>query len=124
MSERWPAAVVIAICAAFGATAIGWNGVQLAQVARHAPPGQAATVTGASGFVTFAGVVLGPPTFALLATLIGSYRIGFAAFGSPVLGCGLWLLVKAQAVSARCSTQALEFRRTVTTKMEMISVWW
>jgi len=97
MSESWPAAVVIAICAAFGATAIGWNGVQLAQVARHAPPGQAATVTGASGFVTFAGVVLGPPTFALLATLIGSYRVGFAAFGSLSLFCGLWLLVKASS---------------------------
>jgi MFS family permease len=94
MSVNWPAAVVIAICAAFGATAIGWNGVQLAQVARHAPPGQAATVTGASGFVTFAGVVLGPPTFALLATLIASYRIGFAAFGCLSLACGLWLLVK------------------------------
>ena len=67
---------------AFGATAIGWNGVQLAEVARHAPAGQAGTVTGASGFVTFAGVVIGPPTFALLAAVTGSYRVGFVAFGS------------------------------------------
>jgi MFS family permease len=94
MSYAWAAWPVIAVCALFGATAIGWNGVQLAQVARHAPPGQAAMVTGASGFVTFAGVVLGPPTFALLAALTGSYRVGFVAFGSLSLTCGLWLLGK------------------------------
>jgi len=94
MSEGWPAFAVIAVAAAFGATAIGWNGVQLSQVARHAPQGQAAMVTGASGFVTFAGVVLGPPTFALLAALTGSYRIGFLAFGSLSLACGVWLLSK------------------------------
>jgi len=94
MSEGWPAFAVIAVSAAFGATAIGWNGVQLSQVARHAPQGQAAMVTGASGFVTFAGVVMGPPTFALLAALTGSYRIGFLAFGSLSLACGVWLLSK------------------------------
>jgi len=94
MTEAWPAVAVIAVCTVFGATAIGWNGVQLSQVARHAPPGQAAMVTGASGFVTFAGVVLGPPTFALLAALTGSYRVGFLAFGTLSLVCGLWLLGK------------------------------
>ena len=37
------------IIAVFGMTAIGWNGVQLSEVARHAPAGQAGAVTGASG---------------------------------------------------------------------------
>ncbi len=90
----WPSVAVIAIGAAFGATAIGWNGVQLAEVARYAPPGQAGTVTGASGFVTFAGVVLGPPIFALLATLTGSYRVGFVTFGTASLLCGAILLAR------------------------------
>ena len=81
------------MCAFFGATAIGWNGVQLSQVARHAPPGQAGAVTGASGFLTFTGVVLGPPLFAVLAGVTGSYRAGFAAFGTLSILCGLWLLV-------------------------------
>ena len=78
------------MCAFFGATAIGWNGVQLSQVARHAPPGQAGAVTGASGFLTFTGVVLGPPLFAVLAGMTGSYRAGFAAFGtlSSSAACG------------------------------------
>ena len=88
----WPTAALLLVCALFGATAIGWNGVQLSQVARHAPPGQAGAVTGASGFLTFMGVVLGPPLFALLAGATGSYRVGFAVFGTLTLLCGLWLL--------------------------------
>jgi MFS-type transporter involved in bile tolerance (Atg22 family) len=83
---------MLAVCAVFGGTAIGWNGVQLSQVARHAPPGQAGSVTGAAGFITFTGVVVGPPLFALLAGATGSYRVGFAAFGTLSLACGAWLL--------------------------------
>ena len=45
----------------FGVTAIGWNGVQLSEVARLAPAGSAGKVTGATGFVTFAGVVSARP---------------------------------------------------------------
>ncbi len=92
--DGWPSAAVIAIGVAFGSTAIGWNGVQLAEVARHAPAGQAGMVTGASGFVTFGGVVLGPPLFALLATLTGSYRLGFVLFGTASLLCGATLLLR------------------------------
>ena len=90
----WPSSFIFVVCALFGATAIGWNGVQLAEIARRSPPGQAGTVTGASGFITFAGVVFGPPTFALLAATTGSYRIGFLAFGSASLLCGLRLLAR------------------------------
>ena len=91
---HWPNAIMFAVCAIFGATAIGWNGVQLAEVARHSPAGQAGAVTGASGFVTFAGVVLGPPVFALLAASTGSYRIGFLVFGTASLLCGSRLLLQ------------------------------
>ena len=90
----WPVSSIFVVCAIFGATAIGWNGVQLAEIARRSPAGQAGTVTGASGFVTFAGVVLGPPTFALLAATTGSYRVGFVAFGSASLLCGARLLAR------------------------------
>ncbi|MGC1819285.1 MAG: MFS transporter, partial [Casimicrobiaceae bacterium] len=47
--------------------------------ARLAPPGAAGKVTGAASVITFAGVVIGPPSFALLSSLTGSYRAGFAA---------------------------------------------
>ncbi len=88
----WSTAAMLAVCALFGTTAIGWNGVQLSQVARHAPPGQAGAITGASAFLTFTGVVLGPPLFAALAGATGSYRTGFAVFGTLSLLCGVWLL--------------------------------
>lgn len=81
-TPAWPIAAVIALAAVFGGTAIGWNGVQLSEVARLAPAGSAGKVTGAAGFVTFAGVVVGPSSFALIATLTGSYRAGFAAFAA------------------------------------------
>ena len=92
LAPTWPTAAVLVVCALFGATALGWNGVQLAQLARLAPHGHAGAVTGAVGFVTFAGVVIAPPAFALLAGVMGSYRAGFTAMGSLSLICGLWLL--------------------------------
>ena len=89
---NWSALGEGIVCALFGVTAIGWNGVQLAEVARHAPRGQAGAITGASGFVTFAGVVIGPPVFALVASVTGSYAAGFGMIGFGSLACGTWLL--------------------------------
>jgi MFS family permease len=72
-----PHALVIAILVAFGASAIGWNGVYLAEVARRAPPGMASMATGGTLAFTFLGVVLGPPMFGALSGLFGTYRAGF-----------------------------------------------
>ena len=91
-TREWPASAIIALAVVFGGTAIGWNGVQLSEVARLAPAGNAGKVTGASGFVTFAGVVIGPPSFAVLATLTGSYRVGFATFAALSATAALALL--------------------------------
>lgn len=75
----------------FGATGTGWNGVQISQVAWHAPMGQA--VARASGFITVAGVVSGPPLFAMLAAVVDSYRGGFLVFGTACLIYGRALLM-------------------------------
>jgi predicted MFS family arabinose efflux permease len=93
-TAAWPPPAIAMLAAFFGATAIGWNGVQLSEVARHAPPGSAGKVTGATGFVTFAGVVVGPPSFALLSSVTGSYRIGFAAFAAASIAAALALLAR------------------------------
>jgi MFS family permease len=87
----WSVALVVVVSAALGATAIGWNGVQLAEVARLAPPGLAGPVTGATGFVTFSGVVIGPPLFAAIASITGSYRVSFAAMALVSATSALWL---------------------------------
>ncbi|WP_291936568.1 MFS transporter [Limnohabitans sp.] len=72
-----PQALVIAILVAFGASAIGWNGVYLAEVARRAPVGMASMATGGTLAFTFLGVVVGPPMFGALSGLFGTYRAGF-----------------------------------------------
>jgi len=76
-TPAWPVWIILSVAALFGGTAIGWNGVQLSELARQAPPGSAGAVTGAAGFVTFAGVVVGPPLFAVLSALTDGYRTGF-----------------------------------------------
>jgi predicted MFS family arabinose efflux permease len=89
----WPFAAVLVVCALFGATAIGWNGVQLSEVARHSPPGEAGAITGAAGFIGFGGVVVGPPAFALLTAASGNYRTGFVAIGATSAAFALRLLL-------------------------------
>jgi len=72
-----PNGVVVGILVTFGASAIGWNGVYLAEVARRAPPGMASMATGGTLAFTFLGVVVGPPMFGALSGLFGTYRAGF-----------------------------------------------
>lgn len=89
----WPAALLVPVCTLFGMTAIGWNGVQLSELARAAPKGLAGTITGAAGFLSFSGVVAGPPIFATIATAAGSFQAAYGVFAVAVGLCGLLLLV-------------------------------
>jgi MFS family permease len=77
----WPKGAVYATCALLGATAIGWNGVFLSEVARRAPAGQAGSATGGSLFVTFVGSMVWPPAFGLLQRA-GGYGVCFTAAGA------------------------------------------
>jgi MFS family permease len=83
--------VVALVLIVFGASAIGWNGVYLAEVARQAPPGMAGVATGGTLAITFLGVVLGPPTFGAVSAFFGSYQAGFAALAVPLVLCALVL---------------------------------
>jgi MFS family permease len=92
LQPEWPQLAVIAVLLVFGASAIGWNGVYLAEVARQAPAGMAGLATGGTLAITFFGVVLGPPLFGALSGLFASYRAGFAALAVPLALCAaaLW----------------------------------
>ncbi len=59
---------MIALLTVYGATAIGWNGVFLATIARVVPIGDGAQATSGSLFFTYFGVVLGPPLFGVIAS--------------------------------------------------------
>jgi predicted MFS family arabinose efflux permease len=52
-TPAWPYAAIIAVSILFGGTAVAWNGITLAQLARLAPAGRAAEVTGGTFFITF-----------------------------------------------------------------------
>jgi MFS family permease len=89
----WPTAGIALVCAAFGATAIGWNGVYLAQIARLAPAGKAGDATGGALVFTYAGVLFGPPAFAFLVEGGMSYASAYVVLALPAVACGLWLLL-------------------------------
>jgi MFS family permease len=92
VTTSMPTVLLLGILAVFGASAIGWNGVYLAEVARQAPKGQASLATGGSLAFTFLGVVLGPPLFGALSALFDSYRAGYIALAVPTLLCCALLL--------------------------------
>ena len=87
-----PLLPVLVLMAAFGASATGWNGVYLAEVARLAPAGQASAATGGALSVTFLGVVLGPVLFGVLRGAFDSYRPGYLALALPTAACAWQLL--------------------------------
>jgi hypothetical protein len=80
------------VCALYGAAAIGWNGVYLAEVARVATPEFAGMATGGALFFTFAGILIGLPAFSLIVEKSGSYPFGFWIIAIATFVCGIVLL--------------------------------
>ncbi len=81
VSPDWPLAAIFVLCTVFGASAIGWNGVYIAEIARIMPVDKVALATGASLAVTYLGVVVTPFLFWLLLTVTGSYAVAFIVVG-------------------------------------------
>jgi len=92
-----PMALTLVLLAAFGASATGWNGVYLAEVARRAPHGMAGAATGGTLAVTFLGMVVGPMLFGAIADVFGGYRSGFLALVLPVTLCAWRLAIVANS---------------------------
>ncbi|MFZ5557125.1 MAG: MFS transporter [Pseudomonadota bacterium] len=78
LAAGWPAGAIWLVFLGLGATAVGWNGVFLADVARLAPRGQTALATGGALFFTFGGVLVAPALFSSAYHLVGSYALTFA----------------------------------------------
>ena len=87
-SSQWPYPAMLIVCALFGAAAIGWNGVYLAEVARVAKPEHAGMATGGSLFFTFCGIFLGLPAFSLMVEQAGSYPFAFVIVAMTTIVCG------------------------------------
>jgi hypothetical protein len=69
---------VLAVAALFGGTAVAWNGVFLAEIARLAPAREVAAATGGALFCTFGGALVGPSVFGAMAAFGG---------GAPAFMC-------------------------------------
>jgi MFS family permease len=76
----WPAWLLGVIVFGFGFCLVGWNGLWLAEVARAAGPGEVSLATGGVLVFTFAGIVLGPATFATVYRSVGSYALTYGIF--------------------------------------------
>ena len=85
LAPSWPVPLVFAVVIPFGASALGWNGVYLAELAHGVEPAQIPRVTGASLFFTYGGVLVGPSAFALLHDQLGSYTGTYALAALPAL---------------------------------------
>ena len=92
LTIAWPPIAVYGLGALFGSTAVGWNGVFMAEVARQAPPDRIGVATGGCMMLTFSSIIFGPAAFGAISVATGSYATtylavaGVAAMGAVSLG--------------------------------------
>ncbi len=88
-------AVIYGVLIVFGASAIAWNGVFMAEVARLAPAGEIVGATGGVMVPTYGGVLVGPVLFVGVFTLVGDYTTAFGFCAAASLS-GLTLALAAR----------------------------
>lgn len=93
--------LVLAAAAVTGASAVSWNGVYLAEVARIAPAGKVGEATSASSFFTFTGYAAGPAVFSLMVEGLGRYEPVFLGFAALPATAALALLAVRRRPEAR-----------------------
>ncbi len=93
-SDSWPLAGLVVASAALGLTAVGWNGVYLAEVSRAVPMDKVGLATGGVLMFTFVGVVLGPSTFGAIVAMTGSYAAAFIVLDVLVLATVVALVIR------------------------------
>jgi MFS family permease len=97
----WPVWGIVAATSIFGFSAIGWNGVFMAVIARQSAPQDIGIATGGTLSVTFAGVIVGPSAFAALHDHAGlSYAAGYALL-AVITALGVACIVRSRSVGSR-----------------------
>lgn len=99
VTPAWPLAAVYALFLVFGGTAIGWNGVFMAEIARLAPGDEVGNATAGALVPTFGGVLFGPSLFALAYAALESYALTFGGLALVALAAGLSLIAGRRASS-------------------------
>jgi len=87
-TPEWGVLGLGATAIAFCATGVSWNGVHLAEVARHAPAGQVAVVMGGVISCCFLGLIALPALLGFVFVTLDLFGIGFIVIALPSLLCG------------------------------------
>ncbi len=77
LSSSWSHLFVYSLCFVFGLVGMGWNGVYASEIARLSPKDDVSKTTGASFFITFSGVFLGPVLFTSAYSVTQAYNTTF-----------------------------------------------
>ncbi|MHA1113352.1 MAG: MFS transporter [Alphaproteobacteria bacterium] len=92
-TPEWSVTALIAVGLVLGATAVGWNGVFLAEIARNAPPGKVGAMIGANGsFLALSSMTM-PAMFGILLATTGSYAIGFQVIAAITLVAAIAFMI-------------------------------
>jgi predicted MFS family arabinose efflux permease len=83
-TSDWPVQGVVAVAIVYGMTAAGFFPVVLGEVARHAPPGEAGALTGATQLFLVPAAFLGPLVFGAIASSLG-YAVAFLSLAACTL---------------------------------------
>ena len=83
----WPLWSLMLLAAAAGASVSGWNGVQVAEVARRSPPGLVGETAAGSVILVFLSNMIAPVAFAAFVAATGRFDVAFIAAGACSLLC-------------------------------------
>lgn len=100
LSPGWPRTGLYLMLVCLGASAVGWTGMFIAEVARVAPKGQVGVATSGAIAFNFLGILCGPALFALAYQGIGSYAQTFGLLVFVALA-GVAMIRKAQVNERR-----------------------
>ncbi len=99
LSPQWPHLLVYTLCFVFGIAGMGWNGVYASEIVRLSPKNDVSKTTGASFFITFSGVFVGPLLFSTGYSIVGAYNISFFLTIIIALSATFFILKSQAAVS-------------------------
>ena len=88
-SPDWPLAAIAAVAALMSVTALGWQGLIMAEIARQVPLAEVGPYTGGIMATASLSAAGGPFAMSALLALTGSYALGFAGLGLLAMAAGI-----------------------------------
>ncbi|MBC7780672.1 MAG: MFS transporter [Proteobacteria bacterium] len=99
LGPGWPRTGLYLLLVCLGASAVGWTGMFIAEVARVAPKGQVGIATSGAIAFNFLGILCGPALFAVAYGFVGSYAQTFGLLTLVAL-IGVAILLKTRRVES------------------------